>query len=176
MYIWHTKYTLEMFEVHRISQCLELAMPSPLSPFHLCIMRHFGPKQIYLVWNLSIRFSNVLRIWYWLNFENNNNKKTLPVQLEVLNCSFACIAVNENEAVLVKVQRCEESFIRTFVKGGSSPTFYRKCQEPIIQKCDAVRSLRVSSSLLTPCQCCSLGDGTVEILLLFFPQTDLWVP
>lgn len=54
-------------------------------------------------------------------------------------------------------------------KGGSLLAFYRKCQAPIIQKCDTVRSVLVLSSLLTPSLCCSLGNGTVEI---FFPKRD----
>lgn len=77
--------------------------------------------------------------------------------------------MNEENAALVKVQHCEESFIGTSVNGGSLLAFYRKCRGPIIQKCDAVRSLQVLSTLLTPCQCCSLGNGTVEIFF-FLPK------
>ena len=82
---------------------------------------------------------------------------------------------NNEKAVSVKVQHCEESFIGTSLykkkkkkKGGSLPASYRKCWGPIIQKCDAVRSLQVLSSLLTPCQCCFLGNGTVEIFFFSF--------
>lgn len=96
----------------------------------------------------------------WLKSVNKKKKNTSCSVYIKLRCGMHN---NESEnVVLAKVQRCEESFIGTFVKRGSLPAFYRKCRRPIIQKCDAVRSLQVLSSLLTPCQCCSLGNGTVE--------------
>ena len=80
----------------------------------------------------------------------------------IFNNIVACTAANKKLRCWLRCKPCQESFFGTLCKGGSLLTFYRKCQGPIIQKCDTVRSLHFLSSLLTPCQCCSLGNGTVK--------------
>lgn len=73
--------------------------------------------------HLTRLYSHFLRNWL-TEICHQNKRKTLPVQF-TLRLKLRCgMHNNESEnVVLAKVQRCEESFIGTFVKRGSLPAF-----------------------------------------------------
>lgn len=110
-----------------------------------------------------VPFRQLLKICCRLTFDKRKKKH--------ISCAFhliMCTTVGhkgekwKKRQCELKVQYCEESFYWDLRKGRSFPASYRKCRGPIISKCDAVRRLQVLSSLATPCQCCSMKNGTVE--------------
>lgn len=122
--------------------------------------KRLGDYNYFSQWSL-----NLIEICLWNEKEKKNTSCALFFKCYSLNSSVACITMNKKCWCCLRCNAVKKVFIGTFVKGGSLLAFfffYRKCWEPIIQRCDAVRSLQVLSSLLTPCQCCSLGNGTVE--------------
>lgn len=147
---------------------------------HLCLSQFIKKKKKnhtmnmpYLEKNHKWWLLSFSDLWHWLKsaVKTDKEKKTLPVHF-TLWLEQQC-GVHNNEKKCWCCSRCnavKKVFIGTFVKRGSLLALYRKCWEPIIQRCDADSSLQVLSSLLTLCQCRSLGNGTVESCFFLLPQ------